>query len=327
MTAGGRGGGRIDDLAQYAGLFTLAVGAFLLAQAMGPRFGAATDLVAVAGNATCGWSWLVVRALFRPSGERREWWPLALVLIMVGGHAVLRLPGFDGTTAARMVENVSGLVSSALLLLAAIEPLTGLRRGLPRTETAFRLVFSASYIAVLAVAVLWVDGAPDGSAAARWGVAIKSVCAVLALAGITAAVRFRGRHPLATRARRAAGDTGPLGERVARLVADEAVFSQPGLKIGDVAKRLGEPEHRVTQAVTGALGFRNFNALINDRRIAEAKRRLADPAMDRLPILTVAYDCGFGSIGPFNRAFKAATGVTPQQYRRTAKAKRKTMMD
>ena len=27
-------------------------------------------------------------------------------------------------------------------------------------------------------------------------------------------------------------------------------------------------------------------------------------------------DCGFGSIGPFNRAFKAHTGMTPSAYRR-----------
>jgi AraC-like DNA-binding protein len=26
-------------------------------------------------------------------------------------------------------------------------------------------------------------------------------------------------------------------------------------------------------------------------------------------------DCGFGSIGPFNRAFKEDTGVTPGAYR------------
>jgi AraC-like DNA-binding protein len=43
--------------------------------------------------------------------------------------------------------------------------------------------------------------------------------------------------------------------------------------------------------------------------------RLADPAQDHLPVLTIALDCGYGSIGPFNRAFKARFGVTPSQYR------------
>ena len=64
-----------------------------------------------------------------------------------------------------------------------------------------------------------------------------------------------------------------------------------------------------------ALGFRNFNQMANRFRIEEAKRRLADPALRRLPILTIAYDCGFGSVGPFNRAFKAETGLTPLEFR------------
>jgi len=32
--------------------------------------------------------------------------------------------------------------------------------------------------------------------------------------------------------------------------------------------------------------------------------------------LTLALDAGFSSLGPFNRAFKAGTGLTPSQFRR-----------
>jgi AraC-like DNA-binding protein len=39
-----------------------------------------------------------------------------------------------------------------------------------------------------------------------------------------------------------------------------------------------------------------------------------------MPVLTIALDAGFQSIGPFNRAFKAATGVTPTEFRRQALA-------
>ena len=34
-----------------------------------------------------------------------------------------------------------------------------------------------------------------------------------------------------------------------------------------------------------------------------------------MPILTIALDAGFGSLGPFNRAFKDAEGMTPSAYR------------
>jgi AraC-like DNA-binding protein len=43
---------------------------------------------------------------------------------------------------------------------------------------------------------------------------------------------------------------------------------------------------------------------------------LADPAQEAVPILTIALDAGFQSLGPFNRAFKTQTGMTPSEFRR-----------
>ena len=57
---------------------------------------------------------------------------------------------------------------------------------------------------------------------------------------------------------------------------------------------------------------------MNGYRLAEAEAALSDPAQAAVSILTIALDAGFGSIGPFNRAFKAETGVTPSEYRRLA---------
>jgi AraC-like DNA-binding protein len=37
-----------------------------------------------------------------------------------------------------------------------------------------------------------------------------------------------------------------------------------------------------------------------------------------VPVLTIAMDAGFQSIGPFNRAFRAQTAMTPTEYRRAA---------
>ena len=58
------------------------------------------------------------------------------------------------------------------------------------------------------------------------------------------------------------------------------------------------------------------SAFVNGYRLAEAEAVLGDPAQAGVPILTIALDAGFGSIGPFNRAFKAHTGLTPTEYRR-----------
>ena len=70
-----------------------------------------------------------------------------------------------------------------------------------------------------------------------------------------------------------------------------------------------------------AAPHRNFNAFLNRYRIEEAKVALADPAQKEVPVLTIAMDTGFQSIGPFNRAFKAATDVTPTEFRRLAAAR------
>lgn len=40
-----------------------------------------------------------------------------------------------------------------------------------------------------------------------------------------------------------------------------------------------------------------------------------------MPILTIALDAGFGSLGPFNRAFRAETGLTPTEFRRLSAAR------
>lgn len=322
LAATPRTGGRLSDIPLYGGLFAGAVGAFCLAQWMGHRLGLASDLVAIAGDATCGWSWLLVRALFQPAAPRRTTWPLGLVLALVASGAFLRLAGESAATLPRMVENLSGLISSALLLLAMIEPLTGLAAASSKGERRFRLAFAAGYTVLLAVAVVWVNGAPAGGVAAQGRMAIKSVCAVMALLGMALAIWYRHRHPLTesgrVRRRVHTAESDDLAERLRRLMSEEAVYTRHSLKVADLARRLGEPDYKVTQCVTGPLGFPNFNQMANHFRIEEAKRRLVDPACAHLPILSIAYDCGFGSIGPFNRAFKATTGVTPQQFRRAA---------
>jgi AraC-like DNA-binding protein len=97
---------------------------------------------------------------------------------------------------------------------------------------------------------------------------------------------------------------------------EEKGYRAPGLTITALAERLGAPEYRLRRLINGRLGHRNFNDFVNGYRLAEARRRLADAADVRTPVLTIALDAGFQSIGPFNRAFKDDTGMTPVEYRR-----------
>ena len=96
------------------------------------------------------------------------------------------------------------------------------------------------------------------------------------------------------------------------------VYREPGLTIGVLASKLGVPEHRLRALINQRLGYRNFSDFLNSYRIAEAKACLSDPAKVALPVLTVAMDLGYGSLAPFNRAFRDATGQTPTDWRRAA---------
>lgn len=107
----------------------------------------------------------------------------------------------------------------------------------------------------------------------------------------------------------------PLAEKLEQAVNSGGLL-QSGLTISVLAEQLGVPEYRLRQTINRRLGFRNFSSFLNHHRIGEAKKRLIDPSMSRLPILTIAMDLGYGSLGPFNRAFREATGMTPSDFRR-----------
>lgn len=54
-------------------------------------------------------------------------------------------------------------------------------------------------------------------------------------------------------------------------------------------------------------------------RLESARAELLDPRHSGRSVASVAYGCGFGDISGFNRAFKAAYGVTPGELRHPAR--------
>jgi AraC-like DNA-binding protein len=100
------------------------------------------------------------------------------------------------------------------------------------------------------------------------------------------------------------------------MQGDEALYREPALTIGQVARRSGYPEYLVSAVINRRFGG-TFWDYINRLRVEAVRARLADRE-DARTILDIAYDCGFTSKSTFNAAFKRQVGETPSGYRKAA---------
>ncbi len=286
----------------------------------GPAFVSAA--FAILGGAGCGWFWVYSRTLFRPTNENIPNWAFALVAAIIAVEAAREAAAPNHVL--RVLENFEMMLSSTLMALGLAEALRGLH-SFGAQERRFRVAFVSAYGAMISASVLWLRHSADGSTAAAAGDAVKAGCVFFALAVGFFAFRYRLANPVRAEAparrerRRNAGPASPeeaaLAARIASKLADDEAFKIPTIKVADLAHMLGEPDYKVSRCVTGAMGFANFNRLVNHHRIAHAKALLSDPASDGLSILAIGLECGFGSIGPFNRSFKDVVGQTPREYR------------
>jgi AraC-like DNA-binding protein len=307
----GRPPGRLEAQAALAAVsFAAYVAGHLLE-------GGASTVFSLLGVGACGWAWLLARALFDPAAREAGWAKVVALVVAASGAASVLAPA-DGL-ASRLADNTYVLSGSAALLLTFVEPFHRYSADLPRAEKRFRLAFVGVYAAMVALSVMGLTADGHGPADALRQDLIKSACALVGLPAVPALVRYRQRHPNAAPTARPprrppTAEDVALAERLRRLLAEEAIDLEADLKIADVAARLREPEYRVSQSISTALGFPNFNRWINHHRIARAKQML-DRADERRSILEIAFACGFGSLGPFNRAFRDEVGTTPRSYR------------
>ena len=308
--------------ARLGAAFALGVAAATLA-AM-PGFSAVPDvwhaaIVALAAGSMFVF-WLFTRALLVDDFKPRAW-HLALwaALAALGALNCLRV----SAAWAPALGLFMGLMPVAWALLASAQSVATWREDLVEGRRQLRTIIVAA-TAVYTVAQLL--------AALISGMDLKAVVesplnaagtATLTLFLVSRMLQLRvgelfaplAASPEPTPAAAPAPDARQLAT-LNRLMAIERVYREPSLTIAALATRMGLPEHRLRKLINQALGHRNFNAFLNAYRIEDAKRALGDAARADVPVLTIAMDAGFQSIGPFNRAFKAATGLTPTQYRR-----------
>ena len=107
------------------------------------------------------------------------------------------------------------------------------------------------------------------------------------------------------------------GLRAARLrsIKDDiaARLSEPGLSLESMALR-----HRVSPRYIQKLfemEGTSFSDHVRAARLSRAYRMLQDPRLAYQNISTIAYDCGFGDITAFNRAFRRQYNASPSDVR------------
>jgi AraC-like DNA-binding protein len=277
--------------------------------------------------------WLFARALFDDSFQLRAWhaapWAAVVALSLV--NCLVWVPA--QTPDPRIFAIAITVISLGFAALAVNQTIASWSTDLVeerRRLRVFVVVVAAGYTAFNAFLQLFLSG---GGAA---GVAPTVDAAILAAVVIAIAyslTRIKGgaifadvQRPAAVAAAAAASIEQNASDRrlldaLKRLMADERIYRHEGITIGTLATKLAVPEYRLRRLINQQLGHRNFNVFLNNHRIEEAKAALADPTQAEVPVITIAMDAGFQSLGPFNRAFKPTTGVTPTEYRRLSEAR------
>jgi AraC-like DNA-binding protein len=286
-------------------------------------------LIAVsAGNVVV--FWLFARALFDDAFEVRRWhavpWAAVVALSLV--NCLVLVPA--RTLDPQILATAMSVISLVFVALAVSQTIASWSTDLVedrRRLRVFVVVATAIYAAVNAVLQLFMPAngspglVPTANATILAAVVIAIAYSLMRVGGETIFPVAEGQRAAAVVSNEQSAADRRLLDALMRLMSDERVYRHDGITIGTLATKLSVPEYRLRRLINQRLGYRNFNVFLNNHRIEEAKAALADPSQAEVPVITIAMDAGFQSLGPFNRAFKATTGVTPTEYRRLNEAR------
>lgn len=309
---------RIAGLLFCLGVIAYALNSsWTLRAAMG-AWGAPVTMLSLGG---AGYFWLFVYTLFEDRRITLATLAPAAALTAFGTFGLLTVP--PARDAVWIVHNVMEMALSAHALFIIYRSWRGdlveVRRQL---RGPFMAIVTIYVITLSAIEI----GESVGVVASWYSLAGSVALALFCVLGTyfflqARATLFGAAEPVTMAAAQAprleAADRVTL-ERLTEIMDTGEAWRREGVTIGTLAAEVSTPEHRLRRLINDHLGHRNFAAFVNARRIEAAKRILSDANQARATVAAIAFDLGFGSLGPFNRAFKEATGQTPTQWRREA---------
>lgn len=108
-----------------------------------------------------------------------------------------------------------------------------------------------------------------------------------------------------------------VAEEIRLLMDRDKLYRSMDLSREVLAAKLAVTEHALSRIINQCLG-QNFNTLVNQYRVEDAKQRLA---AESAPVTTIAFEVGFASLSSFNRVFKHVTDMSATQYRASQQKK------
>jgi AraC-like DNA-binding protein len=275
------------------------------------------------------WFWLFCGALFSDGFRLRGPHAIPVAAMAVAGTAYqLVLPPFQNEASPVflwILGSAFGLASLSFVGLGVAAIRAGGRSDLDERRRRIRAWVgpaAAVYLAVVVAVQAWALYAGRSTPGPLVLVNLAIIDALAALA-LVSFIRVRVVNWLDL------VEPAPAIEHLSRLersvldeldrrLVPERLYAREALTIAALAGLLGTQEHVLRRVINRGLGFRNFNDFLHTHRLREASVRLRDPTAARVPVLTIALEAGYGSIGPFNRAFRERFGMTPTEYRGAA---------
>lgn len=209
---------------------------------------------------------------------------------------------------------ISRLVSIFFVLLALYESQNGQSTDLDLSRLKLRKVFIYIVGGIVIITLLGEIGLQKQDQKYLWMV---QRFIILILVSAFVYFNFSIRSKMLSKPKKPSNAQFPeLIDKIQQTITSNQLHHQEKLTIGQLAESIEEQEYKVRKAINQDMGYRNFLDFVNSYRIKEATGYLKDPTMSQMTVLEIAFQTGFNSIGPFNRAFKQTTGYTPTDFRK-----------
>ena len=106
-----------------------------------------------------------------------------------------------------------------------------------------------------------------------------------------------------------------LLQEIKSLVQREKLYLNEELRIHDLANKLSQSIHNISQTLNDLEG-KNFHQFINEYRVKEVIQKFSEEEYKDYPILRIALESGFNSKSSFNKVFKEQIGSNPKDFRK-----------